>query len=1105
VERNKRGVFFSIDALIAVTILIITLLFIFPTIKYPSYESSIPSDVMNTFSQLKIGEINNSYVKSLISAGLIINLNNSILEQIGEFYVTNLTIAKNLGNSIFSNLNTSENIGIWYEDVLIASKNSTSFDLAENIEIDKQVISGIKSGGSVTGYSARAFLSKSSPTKYFYFGGYVGDGNVSINLSDGGDVSDVNIEIAVNKDFDIYINGIYSGHYQNSSSTFIPSIYNLGAYIDNFNSESNIIKITGEGVFVAGGNIKVNYNNLSLIQELVKYRFPGIEGIINLYDGFYIPGTIKEMKILLHLNSGFETFLTIGNITVFNSSTIGEQTILINNSVLTNLLDYNLISNKTIPLRLGMKNISIAFGGKSDAVLITDRTSSMNACDVSTNCTGGLCDNSLICHDRRVYVAQNSDRQFVNEMLSVIGNSVGLVGYGEWSNPVCSFLDITNDNETLQNRIDDYDQGEWCGWTCTSCGIYSATQMLIENKKLYGVKIISDINDTQFHVGDSGPVNVNETLSVIINKSSFVKSRLTILGREVDTESDYRSCVFINGNYLGRMCESNDDQIFGSDNQGWHTCSYAIKPEWLNELDQEISITGANKQDCFGTSGQQDDWDFKEVELKVWEYENVSMNQTSFFDGTLVNLDDGNEIRTLSFNTGIDPSLMKSAYLNMEIDDVNPSYFDCVFVNNNFIGRMDYQHWSAENEWQETTFEVPVMALNNSNIDIKITSGTDDGCELTSGANDGWDHRNVNLTIYWGNITNVSSYDRLMSMLIMSDGDANTKIGHRRNYDPSEADTVAVEKACEAFNTYGIRIYTVAFGDGADISAMNDIAACDDISHAYNASNAGELVEIYKKIANEIIELDFSEQSTELAGNVTVYLYPDSYIEFNYSETSLPFGLTITSEQMFTDAYFGSFNLPSNSTIVETNVISYSGSRWTNSLEINNISVYNLSEYELDYINLGDPYRLNVPNLLVNNTNLVWLTTGVEPLNSTFGSTSNKIIYSVIKDFQSFSTISAMAEGCLWDIEFEDDTNITIGIPFNYSGSNNCNYKSSGIIYDSNDAIQSAVNSLLVQLDFDINNKIDIKFAEDNFLITSNEIIGIPYGWSTDVFVGRWN
>jgi len=165
--KHKKAVFFTIDAVIALTIILLVILVAYPIVKTQRQESLLEEDLIEFLSSAKIGEINDSYTQNLISQGKIKDKNLTIIEQIGEFYVTNKTIAKALANSVLSSINASENIGLWYGNTLIASKNLTSYSSATNVDVQRQLISGISdTGGSVKGYSSRAFLTGSLSEKY---------------------------------------------------------------------------------------------------------------------------------------------------------------------------------------------------------------------------------------------------------------------------------------------------------------------------------------------------------------------------------------------------------------------------------------------------------------------------------------------------------------------------------------------------------------------------------------------------------------------------------------------------------------------------------------------------------------------------------------------------------------------------------------------------------------------------------------------------------------------------------------------------------------------------------------------------------------------------
>ncbi|NQU34064.1 MAG: hypothetical protein HQ521_12585, partial [Bacteroidetes bacterium] len=205
------------------------------------------------------------------------------------------------------------------------------------------------------------------------------------------------------------------------------------------------------------------------------------------------------------------------------------------------------------------------------------------------------------------------------------------------------------------------------------------------------------------------------------------------------------------------------------------------------------------------------------------------------------------------------------------------------------------------------------------------------------------------------------------------------------------------------------------------------------------------------------------------------------------------------------NTYQGTFAIPTNSTLYDIKVISYSGPRWTDIISINNITIFNLSNYGNDYLELGDPYSFSINPSYANSTNTIKITTALSPTNSSEGSISNKIIYTIVKNITSYSSITSLAQGCEWNISFEDDSTITINVPSTYAESTKCTYNEITQTYDENDAMQSAAFNLLKEMDFDLNGKIDVKFSEQDLDISFSEITGIPFGWSTEVQVRKWH
>lgn len=864
---DTKAVFFSTDALIAIIIIFLTLLISFPLIKYAQHETTVPNDILTTFSSLSVGEINNSYVKNLIAQGKIRDLNKTLLEQIGEFYVTNITLARELGTTLMTELTTQDNIGIWYGNKLITSKNKTSFEAAKNIEINRQTISGIQEGDSVTGFSARAFLSRATPKKYFFFGGYVGDGNITSKVVYNGDIRSAELELVINKNFDLYVNDIYSGSYGNSSSEFTPATFDINAYVQNFNSGENTIKFVGDNLHITGGFIKIVYENISTPESYIRHYFPGIEGLINVYDGLYIPGDLNELKMYLHFKSNYTTLVTIGNVTVFNGTSSGNP-ITLDNPQLVSLINYTMIERKTIPLRIGLQSIINQSGGNADVIIITDLSGSMdweldqdNSDGVARACNDSAINSSTT---KRISLAKCLDKQVVDIILNVTGNKVGLSGF------------YADDTPPFKGRV--YEQN------------------LTENRTL----LYQKLNAYTVKGGTCICCAINDAYKILNEQSNSSRKRFVIVM---------------------------------SDGIPTHTCQAA--------------------------SGCQ---------------------------GTRTGLS-GNEGLWLGYGAG--------CYGGSDDCDVN----DCSCASQN-------TNWSS--------------------------------CRLHD--------------------------------------DLNAK-------------------------TYAIGLGPVLQCTIAN-NTLQQVAQCGKGLY-FASTNATLLTQFYQTIAHEIVSLSYKEQSA-VGTSLNTILYDDSYMEFNYTKDVIPYGLLITTEKNFDNASAGTFSIPANSSIQEARIVSYSGPRWTNTVEINDTVIFRLSGYGDNYLFLGDPYVIQIPLALIGKNNTIRLTTGLSPTNTTVGSASNKIIYTIAKNFTSYSSISSFAEGCLWTIDFEDNTQATLRLPLLYSGTNVCSYIQGNIDYDSNDALQTAVYHLLRSLDFDGNEKIESKFITQDFQISSTAVTGIPFGWSTEVQVRRW-
>ena len=505
--KNNKAYFYSIDALIALIVLFSVLMIVKPLHKEKPIEPSIQYDLLKVASSLKISDLSNdSSIQAIITQGSITNTNNTFLEQAVEF---NAKQQYSLSQQLFdvllgylyndesqNELGQNENIGVWVDDKLITAKNSSSFDNSEYIWTAKEIVSGFSGAnpGEVKGYSARALLTQNYQTKYFYFGGYVGDGNISAKITYLGTIKSASMEIAANSNFSVYINGIYAASYS-ANDSFTPMKYNLTT--SYFNSGENLVELRGN-IFIAGGYIKVNYES-SEIESKGKIYFPGIEGVINFYGSLYIPQSLSSMEIFLHYNSSYDILLSVGNKTVYEGNSTNNP-LRLNNSFLSSQLNYLELYNKNIPIRIGLKDVyNFTGSGNADVILITDLSGSMDYridsdyTGITRNCTDPLLYDSST---KRISLAKCLDKMVIDIILNASGNRLALSAfYGDTGSPYKGRVyeeSLTNNTTYLNSRIELYSPQ---GGTCICCSINDAYKILNEQSNSSRKKFVIVMSD----------------------------------------------------------------------------------------------------------------------------------------------------------------------------------------------------------------------------------------------------------------------------------------------------------------------------------------------------------------------------------------------------------------------------------------------------------------------------------------------------------------------------------------------------------------------------------------------------------------------------------
>ncbi|MBN2368321.1 hypothetical protein JXC34_04840 [Candidatus Woesearchaeota archaeon] len=513
---TKKAIYFTLDAFFATILIGLALVLISQTYISEVQQPQITyysQDVVNCLSTIKITELNNSYVDSLISSGDIINLNNSVIEQIGEFYVLNKTdLAENLSRIVSESL-IPEKFGFEIlvndETLFIDNTVPTTTDLVST----KRLISGIEKFKPLRGATSKVFLEGIKSKKYssfLYFGGFVGQGNISGFIDDmpsNANISKIYLELDANSDFSFYINGIQCGGvFGVGTGSMTADAWDI-TYCNDSISEGAMnnftIIFTGSlnDAYVGGGFVQVDYYTDEMQQEpeesIMIESLSDIGGIINLYSSFYVPGSLTNISVYLHYfvdttNQTNNTFyFSVGNSTVYSDSNLsGEKNYTVTAQNISQFMSLASLDQKTVPIRAGFENVSFGFiyEGNADVALITDVSGSMDWRMDSDSTFGAVarnCDDASFNDSTttRLSVAKCLDKQFALDILNITGNKVGLVSYDDVthaSEAVYPIQDYAVLNQTIGTAVPETGY-EGSGGTCICCGINSARDILVQN------------------------------------------------------------------------------------------------------------------------------------------------------------------------------------------------------------------------------------------------------------------------------------------------------------------------------------------------------------------------------------------------------------------------------------------------------------------------------------------------------------------------------------------------------------------------------------------------------------------------------------------------
>jgi len=388
----SKGIVFILDALLAFAVAAI-LLTALSGIQQAKYDSSAKESFRNLH---------------YLSSDVLDVLNKKgVLDSLGENWVN-----ASGNTSSESWLNASATMSYYLERLIppnvgyrltvegeVLVENNSRRPLGESIAqtYASRMLVGYGRDLPTRGAVARAFITSIASKEnvaYSYFGGFIGEGDVTqkIFLPETLDtIKSVYVELNAGSDFDLLVNGLDSGCCTLSVGGGEMDA-NVGEFISSpgsfFNAGENTLELDFSSgdlneQFVGGGFVRVEYNTTDYESPaalgVINHSLAGVDGIVNVYDAVSVPGQLYSMNAFLHYESNYTIYLSFGDNIVFLSNASGvEENVSLDNSVLDALLDYNLMSWTTTPVRVGSSNISILTeNSTADVVLTTDVSFSM--------------------------------------------------------------------------------------------------------------------------------------------------------------------------------------------------------------------------------------------------------------------------------------------------------------------------------------------------------------------------------------------------------------------------------------------------------------------------------------------------------------------------------------------------------------------------------------------------------------------------------------------------------------------------------------------------------------------------------------------------------
>ena len=1056
-----RAQAFTIDAIIALLIILAMIPIVdLLTTRTPTTQTATSAlhleagDVIDVLSKTMIRDVRDEPVidemfNRIPPALTDDDLNLTVLDILGSLWASQdpagLQDAANITRELLGDLVPSGlkwSFSINGTDVIY---NSSFMNGTQIVAVSRKAASGFARNQNSTGYVARAFLENilgKEDNSYFFFGGFVGEGNLTATISDipiNSTVSKIYLELNSQSNFTLCLNGnnsnckllnVSGGNFTVDNWSILSTEPIIGDFIpgdmNNFTFLFQSSNLTQH--YIGGGYLRVTYTTDQIIQytnNTAFYHFPGIDGLLNLYDSFYVPGNITSMNAFIRLYSFFNytTLGFIGNTTFLNhtGNNITED-ITISNASLSAIFAANNISfidlsQLTIPLRMltGANITGGKLNGTADVVLITDVSGSMDWQMDSDNSGTDLtnCDNPNVFNDpntARISVARCLDKVFIN---AILGGNASVCGAGTplYGNRVAlvNFSDSVRHNTSLQNggtanltyltsMINGYNPN---GGTCVACAINRAYEILMTQSPPERQKYVVVMTDGVANYRATGSSdNINGIGAS--NTASFSSLVVQDGGNTSrSTESEWKFLTTASSNNLNTISMLNSTFAFAGSSNGefyyWDGTSWSLSNNTGLGAIYSIDIWNESLAFAGGTSGRihwynGSNWglmaDTGSQEWYAITAANGSWAMAGSTGGVIYRWDGsgwaaystfagGNTIFSLdAFNSSLalagtsSEEIFRWSVGSTWTEDYDSGSSDITgisFLNGSLAFAVTVNgeiiRWVPNSA--SNSFTLPGTDRLNSITILNSSAGYAAG-------------DNARIALWNGNAWNVSA-----SLTHAFEGNGTT--GNSPNDNSYDTCGIFFNQSYASMNAnYSSgRLYSAIPNTTIDSVGFGPITNCMQANQTlfaiaqsgngtfYASSNATELQSIYCQIAFNINTKKTQTQEITFSGNLTrTTLYPESFIQFQYIPAVPESGYKEVEVTTETDTFpncTGSFFIPLVSRIVDAKMTSYSGNYWTSGAYVNSSAtsgyenVYNLSNFDLPFTDLGDPFHAYLP------------------------------------------------------------------------------------------------------------------------------------------------